>query len=186
MFNVFWFQVSDLIGSISTPVDMQQATYDAYNTLIQPMAQVQSTQLVYQNAVLENMTNLVDQTTYVHPTPLGGALVQPSEPSAFALSFKLIRTSRLTRNGSKRVGGVAESVVEDTTGLAFSLSTACTAIEDAFSSPVVVVVGAGQSCNLNPVIVRRPANGLPVTVFQPVAACQFRGAGTQNTRKRLL
>jgi len=113
-------------------------------------------------------------------------LAQPSDPGGTALSFKLIRSNRTTRNGSKRIGGIGDDIIDDTTGASLSSQPGIAAIENAFESPFPVTVSGSASCTLRPVIVRRPATGLPVSVFQRVSACEFRGIGSQVSRKRLL
>lgn len=186
IFNVFWFQVSDLTGVISTAEDLTQACGDAFITLTNPMRDVQSNQVAYDNGVLDNMTNLIDQATYTPASPIFGTQLTVAEPSGVALSFKLVRSNRTTRNGSKRVGGVADGLVTDTTGANLNGNPFIVAIEQAFAEPIDIVVGGGASCVFNPVIVRRPAVGLPVSIYQPVQDCVFRGLGSQDTRKRLL
>jgi len=184
--NVFWFEVSELTGVISTSEDLEDAAADAFSTMMSPCQVYQSNQLVYDSAVLENMTNLIDYAIYTPASVVTGALTQESDPGGTALSFKLIRSNRLTRNGSKRIGGIGNNIVDDTTGADLAIQPGIAAIEAAFSTPFDVVVGAGGSCVFTPVIVRRPASGLPVTVHQKVNACVFRGIGSQVSRKRLL
>jgi len=184
--NVFWYEVSELTGVISTPDDLKQAAGDAFITVVTPMSAIQPSAIVYDNAVLDNMTNLIDTATYIPSIPVTGTNGTVAEPTGMALSFKLVRTNRTTRNGSKRVGGITSGYVSNTTGSSLVGLPAIVAIEDAFSEPFDVVVGGGNSCVFNPVIVRRTTTGTPITVFQPVSACVYRGVGSQNTRKRLL
>jgi len=184
--NVFWYEVAELTGVISTPADLRAVALDVFGTLYPPLIDIQAVGTVYDNIVMDNMTNLIDTASYAPPTPVTGSIAGPAEVTQVALSFKLVRTNRLTRNGSKRIGGIHEAVIEDTTGATFAAGATCTAIETILRDPIEVAAPVDGDCLLYPVIVRRPPVGSPVTVFQRVSDAVFRGAGSQNTRKRLL
>jgi hypothetical protein len=184
--NVFWYQVGELTGAIDTPDTLKATAGQMFVHLATNMAAVQSNALVYDSALLDNMTNLIDTAEYVPLTAFTGSLAYVSNPTQLALSFKLVRTNRTTRNGSKRVGGIGLNMIGDTTGAALASDARVLSIQAAFNVPINIDVDDGNTCRMHPVIVRRPATGSPVTIFQAVSDCIYRGAGSQNTRKQLL
>lgn len=184
--NVFHYRVFSLVGIVTTQAHYQQIIRDFMGTVVTTFAPLQSIQLDYTNTVFDNMTNLVDQATLVDDVDLHGSFNGPSEPAQVALSFKLLRTNRTTRHGSKRIGGIADGVLDTPNGVNLVNSTPVNAIEAALSQIVDVVISTGIQLSLEPVIVRRAPLGLPITVFNAISGAEYRGAGSQNSRKELL
>jgi hypothetical protein len=183
--NVFHYVVSELTGSFTNIEDQVQLAGDFLATVQPTFAEVQSIGAIISSVEVRNMTNLVDVATYIPTGLVNGDLPVNAEPSQVALSFKLNRTTALTRNGSKRVGGIGVGVVTDTSGENLIDDPRITAIELMLAATIEIVTGL-DSCVLIPVIARRPATGLPITITNRVASSSYRGAGSQNTRKRLL
>lgn len=184
--NAFWFQVSELTGDLSTPEDFRLVCQDVFLTITDVFRNVQSIHLLYDNLVMDNMTNGIDFGVYAPTVLVTGNVNIESDPGQTALSFKLQRTNRLTRNGSKRVGGIAASLITDTDGSDLVGTANILAIQEMLAAPIDIAGIISGSCVLTPMIVRRTATGVAPTVFQPVFGAIFRGVGSQTTRKRLL
>lgn len=186
VFNVFYYQAQNVVGTIDETDDYEQIITDFMGTVMTPVSAMQSSNLDYTSTVYDNLTNNLDQYTFTAATPSTGQVPSASEPSQTALSFKMVRSTRVTRNGSKRVGGIAVGLITDPKGQSLAAAATTIAIQDAFAAPVDVVISVGKELTLVPVIIRRPAADAPVTVFNYVAACIYRGVGSQNSRKELL
>ena len=141
------------------------------------------------NAVLDlveitNLTNGLDiyQQSFSTAGLLGGA----DMPTFTAWGFRLIRTTRLTRHGSKRFVGVIE---ETTLG-----NSPAASIEDELSAVAVgleagiMVSGTTTDITLTPIIIGRTLNEenqyvLDTTKVNLVSGAEFTRITTQNSRK---
>jgi hypothetical protein len=184
--NVYHYQARTVVGDWSDPLDWRQLASDVFGTLYAVMSVYQTAEISWDSAVYTNLTNGLDIATYSPPDLTVGAVTGSTEPLYVALSFQLVRASRATRNGSKRIGGIADTFMTDANGSSFVGTAATVAIEEALSQSIPVVVGGGIDCALWPIILRKTALGVPPTVFSNVASAQYRGAGSQTSRKRLL
>src|SRR5680860_1141056 len=167
--NVFWYQAREVVGVGWTVADYQSLAAEVYLGMSGLLSPIQVTELTYVNAVVDNMTNLVDTATYIPAIPAEGTGGVQGDPSQTAASFKLVRSTKLTRHGSKRFGGLGDIITSDPMGDDFSVSAACLAIEVWLSNEIEVVVGGGNEAYLYPVIVQRTAVGVPVTVINDVS-----------------
>jgi len=186
VFNVFYYQAQDIAGVIETPEDYADMISDFMATVMGPVSQIQSSNLDYTSTIFDNLTNNLDQFTSTATSPSTGAVPSASEPSQTALSFKLVRATRLTRNGSKRIGGIAVGLITDPKGQSLVGNAQIVAVENALSQNVDMVLSDDQAVTLVPVIIRKPAVAGPVTVFNFVSDAVYRGVGSQNSRKELL
>lgn len=184
--NVYHYQAEGVVGDWSATSETEQLITDFAGTVLTVISNIQSNRLAYDEIVFDNMTNLIDQTTYTPPAPLFGAVESGSEPGNVSASFKLIRTTRVTRHGRKSIGGIADNLVTVSDGSSMDGLATVTAIEEVLAESIDIVAGDGVFVTLHPVIVRRPAVGLPVTVFNYVASAEFRGVGSQASRTTLL
>ena len=184
--NVYHFQAIDVLEDWTAVNSFKALASDVFITLYTPMSVFQSNEISWDSAVFTNLTNGVDIATFNPDDPYVGQVASVSEPLQVALSFKLIRSGRTTRNGSKRLGGIADSIITDTDGAALSGTADILAIEEVLANTIDIVISGGLSCGLVPIILRKTALGVPPTVFSPVAGAEYRGAGSQNSRKTLL
>lgn len=184
--NVFHYQAAAITGTISTVAQYEAMITDFMASVMSHFAFFQSEDLSYVSTTLDNVTNLVDQTTYTATSPTEGDFAGPSNSGQTALSFKLIRTNRSTRNGSKRLGGVADGQLDTADGSNLVGSVPIGNITAALAATLPMVLPSAAGVDLIPVIARKPALGLPVTVFNPIASAEYRGVGSQNSRKELL
>lgn len=184
--NRFHFMATEVVGLIAAPEDFAQIAAEVLIGMHTVVSPYQSDDISYDGATFENLTNGIDIGSYSPPTALVGADPSPPEPLYVALSFKLVRATRLTRNGSKRFGGIGDANLTTNDGSNLAGTVGITAIEDWLATPAEVVVGTGLDFVSIPTIVRIPALGGPPTVFTAVASSEYRGAGSQNSRKQLL
>lgn len=132
------------------------------------------------------MAYATDFTSLTYVSPLPGLVAQEYTSAATAWSYQLIRTTRVTRHGHKRIAGVPESWVNNNV-----LLPANAALVNGFSanlqSPIVMTVDGTVLVQLDPVIIRKGATvGVPPTAVNLVSDAAYRGIGSQNTRKQLL
>lgn len=146
-----------------------------------------STKLSYQRVLLENLTDGLEFSdgTYI----ASGDVTGEALPSHDTYSVKLIRSTKLTRNGRKSFAGVAENLqadgavllsapqiqdIEDFCGLPLSLPVASISPDPVILSPVII----GRTLDVNGVY------QLDLTKINPVTGAQLKlGVRTQNTRK---
>jgi hypothetical protein len=176
--NVYYYRVTSITGF----------AFAGYNDIMQwyrdhILAQVKNQQVsgVSHNMLeIRNLSNAVDfdSLTFAPGTQVGA---QPGEglPSYVTYTFRLLRENLNTRNGYKRFVGVPES---QGSGNAYSPSgAAITNICGELSSDIV----AGIVLLAEPVIVKRPIlTPAGAYVYSSIGNADFRGVGSQNTRKR--
>lgn len=184
--NVYHFLCTDVVGDWTSPLDFNQVAAEVFLGMHSYAGVFQTTEIAYDNATYQNLTNGLDLGIYIPPLDTFGVVESATMPLQVAASFKLVRTTAATRNGSKRFGGIADSLVNDATGQGLAGLAQTSSLEDWLASPIQVVVGGGNECTLVPIIVRKPSTNIPPTVYNRVLAGQFRGTGSQNSRKKLL
>lgn len=138
---------------------------------------------LYHNRIeVSNLSNGVD--LHVHPVGKFGALNRPLSgfaPSYVSLGFILRRSTRVTRNGYKRISGLAEEYISGNDYQWAGSPTNQAAFEAAFAAKFV----QGAVTMASPVIVRRPISVPALTYdYSNVSSAAFTQLGTQNTRKR--
>lgn len=174
--NVYHYQVVTLTGLEG---DYLQVVIDwVVNEVIPPVAALQSDALEYVSVFAINVTNNVD---FKEQSLLGsaGAITGDAMPPNVTYTFRLIRETLATRHGYKRFAGVPESKQSNGSIQAVT-DTQITAITDALAADIQPAPSVVPL--LAPVIVRKSATGTVVAVNN-VGSADFRGIGTQNTRK---
>ena len=145
----------------------------------------QSTTLEYESVLFENLNNWdVEFKNYIPSVTLTGGIASASMPTFNAFSIELLRVTRSTRNGSKRIGCIPEAwitgnILTNAGGItAVDLATVALGqgwdFEDAFGVPLA---------SFDPVITNKPVGHAPPTIVNPVNGAQYKGLGTQGTRK---
>lgn len=177
--NVFYFRWSS-----APTVDnsyLEPLWNDFRDEVLDFMIPLQVEQVIHNNLQIKNLSNGVD--FYEDDPNLTGSIEAPDTeilPSYFALGFKMIRDSLVTRNGSKRIVGVPEGNVSGNEYVGDPV-----AISD-FENALVANLEVGLVTVAFPIIVKRP---IPTPagsdyVYSSVNGAQFQGVTTQNTRKQ--
>lgn len=185
--NNWSFEVLSMTGSqpfsnIAVFLDVWYS--DIFST---PIRLMQSSSVVHTLLRWNNYSNYVtDFLVQPLSDPPPGQQISDFSSSASAWSFELVRQTRLTRNGSKRIPGVPDIL---------SVNNAPTATAITLSNDVVTMlevlppidIGAGGEIQLALVIPKTPvAPATLPTQFNTVTEVLFRGVGSQNSRKQLL
>lgn len=135
----------------------------------------------------DNVSNGLD--FYVHGIQGAGLTLSPSTSSAVAGALSLQVETRLTRPGSKRMGGIPEVYVAD------NLWSPVIADEDDLTAALIAELDLNDlttpvDCQLVPVVVGRypithqDAGQLDITRFQPIVGVNFRSTITTQTSRR--
>lgn len=177
--NVFYYLVAAWTGNVS----LEDVIDEFIATVLDAVNDIQSSSLVYSNVALADA--MTPSVAFEKPyTAAGAYATSPSLPSYAAFGFKLVRSTPVTRNGSKRFAGVCEDQVtgNDITSLpAGSQAT----IEAALAANLEVTGTVDGSATLIPVIVRfSPLDPYQVVEANPITEAQMKVAvTTQNSRK---
>lgn len=182
MLNVYHYRVVSFDAGTGY-VDFAQA----FELLIAgEIATVQTVDVNHSMVIVKNLTNEID--IWEEPADIDGVTAQGDNmPSFVALSFRLIRSSGLTRHGAKRIGGLDEGSISGN-GIAAGLADEVAAIETALGSPLMRE-GTSADFVLQPVIVGRYPSGGPnagqfdLSKVNDVAAAQFIRVSSQTTRR---
>jgi len=147
---------------------------------------IQATTLVYNSVLFENLNDWETEfKEYIPDVTLTGGVTSASMPTFNSFSFELLRTTRATRNGSKRIGCIPEAWITgneltNTGGItAVNLAAATLGLGWAFTAS-----GGAEIASFAPVITNKPIGHTPPTIINPVSDAAYRGIGTQNTRKK--
>lgn len=177
--NVFHYRVTDANGSTTA-----QNLLEAFqNAVVAPLMNILS---VDTEVRLLEIDNLTDGLSFGE-LPLfsvEGNVAGSVMPSYVVVGYKLLRSSKITRNGFKRFSGVVEA---DVTGnlmtSTFVNSAANQAVIDALGSEIVTGQ-AGVAASMFPVILGRRPGQTPPFVTQDVAGVELqRNITSQNSRK---
>ena len=178
LMNVYYYRYS------STPT-LDNTIYseladDFQSIIVDGMLPLQVDTLEHVTIEIKNLSNGVD--VFTKSVNVFGALGAPLAdclPSYMALSWRLIRDSLVTRNGSKRIAGLQENMVEGNTFVGNMTDV------DGFTSALESPLHAGILEVAFPIIVKRPIVVPSGTsyVYSSVSSVLFNGLSTQNTRK---
>jgi hypothetical protein len=174
--NVYHYQVVTLTGLEGPYLEIVRDWM--INEVLPPILVIQSSQLVYESLFIINMSNGVDFLEHTFSPNLPGEGEVNVLPPYATMTFRLIRETLATRNGYKRFAGVPENIQQN--GVYIGSEAFLTPIEEALAAdiqpaPSIIPLFA-------PVIVRRGASGT-IEAVNNIGASDFRGIGTQNTRK---
>ncbi len=174
--NVYHYQVVTLTGLDDGYLEVVRDWM--LNEVIPPVLAIQNQALAYHSMLIQNVTNGIDFLEYAWSPPAGGAGTGDVLPPYATYTFRLLRETLATRHGYKRFAGVNEGSQNNGTSLVSAAEIA--AIEDALAADIQPAPSIVPL--LAPVIVRKDATGAIMAVNN-VGGCDFRGIGTQNTRK---
>lgn len=175
--NVYYYRVTNVLGLADGYLEGFSNWFD--DTVVEAVRNVQIDTLLHLSREWRNLTNGTD--LFTETTVISGQMSLPdsnNSPSYVSAGFMLQRESLLTRNGYKRFAGIPDTMIDGNTWT--QPLTEVEAIEAALAADIVIsLVTAAE-----PVIVKRPIV-VPVSsyVYSSVGSAQFRGLGTQNTRK---
>lgn len=175
--NVYYYRVTSITGL----TDAAYAAFDAWFTanLITPIKAIQVSALVHTAIQIRNLTNGLDYYENAYSVAGTRATTTTSVlPPNVTHTFRLVRESLATRNGYKRYAGVDEQDI--TSGTSILSSTLSNAIIAALKMDYI----SGAVTLAEPVIPKRPIV-VPTGsyVYSSIGDAQYRGIGTQNTRK---
>lgn len=175
--NVYYYRVTSITG-------VAQGGYALFDTWFQanvmtPVRAIQNQALVHTGLQIRNLSNGLDY--YENSFSLAGTQsesVGTVMPPNVCWTFRLVRESLATRNGYKRYAGVSEGLVAN--GVSALTATPANNVINALKADYV----EGAVTIAEPVIPKRPIL-VPAGnyVYASIGDAQFRGLGTQNTRK---
>jgi len=148
--------------------------------------EMQADSLQHTRLGLKNLSNGID--IHEEPYALNGLVAGDPMPSTNVASFRLVRTSALTRHGSKRIGGLTDTMASGNTLDAGTLLLA-NDIAAALAAPIAATGTVDHDFELAPVIVGRFPEGDPnageldLSKINPVASAQYIRLSTQTTRR---
>lgn len=175
MLNVYFYSVGAVVGDPSL-----QAVSDQFVTdVVTPVKALQHSSLTHDGIQIDNLSSAVEFGLF--PITEVGGLAGNVMPVFTAIAVKLLRTTKITRNGSKRFAGINE---ESIIGGLLSISAPTEAALEAAMSIILLVVDGGSTVDLTPVIVGRdPLGGLDLLKLNVIADGDVQGVSTQNSRK---
>lgn len=174
--NVFWYRV---VAATGLAYDYLEVVRDwMLNEVLPPIWNLQSDGLVYVTMNIQNVTNGIDFLDHVFSPTEQPANTGDYMPPFVTYTFRLLRETLATRHGYKRFAGVREVNVAN--GVSVLNPVDYEPVEDALGADIQPAPSLIPL--LEPVIVRRSTAGTIVAV-NSVSAGQYRGIGTQNTRK---
>lgn len=185
--NVFFYQVTALPTGIEPygPYEYIATRFNAgWGIGIRSMQSSALNHTVYR---VDNVSNGIDFGEYTVNTP--GGISGEVSPSFEAINFLLRRETGITRNGSKRIGGIPESLV---TGNTIVMSDTDKANYEAIFAEPLVTDDSVPVAFAFPVIVGRmlytPVDGDPyyvldLTKINPIQSALMTAVSTQRSRK---
>lgn len=185
--NVYYFEVLSVSG---TPIinNMKEDFITWWTDwMFATLLPLQCVSAVHRGLTINNLNAY--QTEFLdfdYDTPITGSVSDNFSSPTTAWSFQLARLFRTTRNGSKRIAGVPDTMVSDNV----PVGNGPTAIANHIANMALGLPIADGTANEVAVRMVIPKSPIPPatlpTVFNPVASWIFRGIGSQNSRKQLL
>jgi hypothetical protein len=185
--NVYYFQVSGLILPVTWAEFADLAAQWFIRSYINLVRAQQSSGIRHTAVEVSNMMDYITEFyTYIPTELFAGQIIgeYPSFQDAFSLKF--VRTTRATRNGSKRIPGVPETSIANGAVLP-GVSTLLNVAAAYMGQPHAIEFPVGTPfATMTPVILGSPVvPPIVPTIINPVDHAEFRGLGSQNTRKHL-
>lgn len=180
--NVYFYQMGTFESGVT-----YQVIADQWETQVRtPVRAIQMPGLTHTATVIKNLTNGVDiwEETDV---ATGSRSAGDNTPGFVALGFRLVRSSAITRHGSKRFAGIGEADMNGN-NYTFPAGTQA-ALETALKSPVAITGTMDNDFTMTPVIIGRVPSGEPhageldLSIINPIADAQYIRVTSQNTRK---
>lgn len=182
MLNVYFYEVM-----VATDVPDYSTVRIAFEDLIiEGMIPFQSAFCEHVRVTIKNLTNGLDIAEF--PVEFDGAVSGEASQSFVSLSCRLVRSTALTRHGSKRIGGLSEGLLNGN-GLATGAIESIQPFVDKLALPIEVDSEVFGQFEARPVIVGRFLQGesnageLDLSKINPVASAQFIRLTTQATRR---
>lgn len=173
--NVYYYSV----GTVAGAPTLQDISDEFETQVINVLDDVQSDTLEHVTVFVDNLNSTVEFEEFAINS--FGAQVSEPLPSFAAMTVRLNRTTKLTRNGSKRIAGITENLVLN------GVLSLPGANRDAIEAALEMVLLAGTSPNdvdLTPVIIPRLAGGgLDLLNPNVVKSATVVNISTQNSRK---
>jgi hypothetical protein len=173
--NVYYYRITEITGVTGDYLEIIHEEW--YSKVLAAVLPIQGPTLIHTNREVRNLSNNLDYFMDSFSTP--GEFDGDNALNSFtSLGFMLVRESLATRNGYKRYAGLSENQVQGNT---YNGSLALT---DDIAAALAMDLMLGLTILAEPVIVKRPIIP-PVEdyVYSSIGSAQFRGLGTQNTRK---
>lgn len=188
LLNVFYYQVGSLTSTVSLADNAEDIALSYADVWISLMTVIQSVGVQHIRLEMNNLMDYEgDYLSWSYETPIAGAVAGEYLSSAVAWSFQLVRATRTTRHGSKRIAGVPETYVSNNVAVAGTVTTQLNSFAAQLAQPLFVEYGGLDGMELTPVILKSPVlTTAAPTVINRVASGAYRGVGTQNSRKQLL
>lgn len=185
--NVFFYRLTG-VPSPAAGETFEQLVAERFNVVVAfHVRAIQSTFCLNTIIRVDNITNGID--FYELTVGVAGDLAADPLASFDAINFVLRRTTGITRNGSKRIGGLTENGVSGNTviiaagtlnpleaSLSADLVTA-DAVPVAFAEPVIV----GRI--FDPTVGASGGYVLDLTKINPIASASATAVSTQRSRK---
>lgn len=175
--NIFYYRYIVLTPALN---EIYPALWNAFDaTVLEAVKGIQASEYLWRNGYIKNLSNGVDEwSTTLGTSEDRGRKASPPLPSYVTYTFRLKRESAITRNGYKRFAGVSEGDGQDN-----SYSPGTTQIADV-NAALAADLNIGLVPAFEPIIVKRPIS-VPAGVYQyaSIGSADFRGIGSQNTRK---
>lgn len=156
---------------------------DVQNALLQ----LQSGACVHTAIHIRNLTNGID--VYDEVTNNGGVVGGENFPNFVSLGFRLVRTNATTRHGSKRIGGLPETLIAGNSVVgAFNAAVAAAAA--ALAADITFPGTGTDEYTGEPVIIGRwpintpNAGQLNLSVVNPVATAALIRVTSQTSRRK--
>ncbi len=185
--NAFFYRL-DALPTLPADTTMLQYVAQRFQAVVvAPLVQVQHNSLFAKLIRVDDLTNGIDffELAINQQGNLGGEGASSFE----ALNFILRRSTGVTRNGSKRVGGLPEDVTNANSYV--GPTAVLSAIQTAFAAPLVdtdtppnpfataVIVGRKKYTTSK----GRTAYELDLTKINPIIGATFTAVSTQRSRK---
>jgi len=172
MSNVWHYRQTDGPGGVFE-------LFEGFNASVLPdVLDIQSVGVEWLTADIINYDNPGDFGSFSYPGTTLGTRAGEAQPPFVCWAFRLNRTSRVTRNGQKRIGGVSEADVQNgvaSSGVLTPLDNAAivmgTIIDGGFNAWEPVIVRLTETAPIEPAVVNSISEGVYVRV------------STQNSRK---
>lgn len=181
--NVYFYEVTAApeVAGDNTPYEQICASFNA-DVRIYALP-IQSVQLTHSVTRVDNLTNGLDFAEVA--VSVAGQDNGAPLASFYALNFILRRTTKLTRNGSKRLAGITENNVD---GNGWSNSyTPLNNYGNAVASPLLDAAEPTANPFASPVIVGRRLVGekyeYDLSKINPIASAGVTAVSTQRSRK---
>lgn len=182
MLNVYFYRVIS-VGASADYTDVQTA----WETVMQaPIQNIQNVVVSHDRLVVKNLTNGLDLAE--QPAGYNGLMTGDAEPSFEAYSYRLVRSTTLTRHGSKRYGGLPDNDITDNAPVSGAM-TRVNAVATALGAHIIVTGTGAHDIEAEPIIIGRfPIGGptpgeLDLSKVNPVSFAQFIRLTTQTTRR---